>query len=305
MTMAPTPQAKTSKAATLRDDRAVAGVVGFVLILAAAVTYYSFAAQNEVPRTGAMNERAWDAKAGAIASELARSAGQNAGTFASVHEAFPPAPEAPTQLVPFLSPLHSSRATGTMSFNPLCGGATLTHESAGAVVMDLVDSAKGCFTFEGRTSYAEAFAYRIEHGGILRIQSDQTAVLGGPPMDITTVDGVTRISLTLLDLRGPAQSVGVDRTNVVVNLVPRPGSLEVASSTNAENATWSLTTSYPEAWNAWFVARLAEGGAAATTSFTCPGVGSGPQRGDCQLQVNLAGPATLSVSYGRYDVTLG
>ena len=45
-----------------KDDQGVAAVVGFVLILAAAITYYSYVARNEVPRWGAQAEQEAAAK---------------------------------------------------------------------------------------------------------------------------------------------------------------------------------------------------------------------------------------------------
>lgn len=281
------------------NDEAVAAVVGFVLIIAAAITAYSIAAQNEVPRIGARNERAWDADVGAGFIRLASAMGERAGSDAAVREILPAAPEAPSQTVALLKPLHSVRATGSLEYATQCGGATLTH-FAGVVVNDLVDGAKGCLTFQGANSYAEPFSYRIELGGVLRLQGEQAAVLVGPPLKVQG----RNVSLTLSDLGGTPQSIGVDRASAPVTFAPKAGALEVGSSPNAQQAAWTFTTNYPEAWQRWYQDRL--GGVGLTTGITCANPGqTGPARGPCQLAVTLNSVESLSISYGRYEVALG
>lgn len=277
-------------------------MVGFVLVLAAAVTYYSYAAQNDVPRIGAENERAWDAEVGAALSRLASGAGERAGTDASVREVIPAAPDAPTQTVPFLSPLRSARASASVAYSDTCGGATLIHVSGGSLVTDLASGASGCITFRGETAYAEAFAYRVELGGLLRIQSDRAIVLAGPPVEI----GDERVALTLVDLRGASQTLGIDGAEVAVGLTPRPGALEVTSATNAQGAAWALVTDHPEAWRDWYKERFAAAGVGLTTSISCADeAASGPARGPCTLSLDMPTVTSLSVSYGRYDVAMG
>lgn len=278
------------------DDRAVAGVVGFVLVLAAAVTYYSYAAQNEVPRIGAQNERGWDATVGAALVRLAHSAGDRAGTDTTVREVLPPAPDPPTQTMPFLAPLRSAGASGSVGFEPGCASAELTHTVGTLTVPDITSGARGCLTFLGQTAYAEPFVYHLELGGILRVQGDKAAVLAGPPLDVTS----TRIALTLIDLRGEAQTLGVDSAETLLTLSPRPGALELGNSENALLARWTFTTSFPEAWRDWYMSRLSSAGIAATSTVTCTTPGT-----PCELVIQVAQPTSLSISYGRYDVTIG
>lgn len=286
----------------MQDDRAVAGVVGFVLVLAAAVTYYSYAAQNEVPRIGAANEREWDADVGAALVRLAHTAGERAGTDTSVREVVPPAPDAPSQSVIFLAPLRSSRAAGSLSFEPGCGGADLQHLVGAVTIADITAGARGCLTFRGETSYAESFAYQLELGGILRLQDDDAAVLAGPPFDVTS----SHIALTLIDMRGSAQSLGVDSADAPITLSPRPGAIELGSTPNAAAVSWSLTTDHPEAWRDWYASRFTAAGVPATTSITCADPSAtGPARGPCDLDIAIGQPTSLSISYGRYDVALG
>lgn len=287
---------------TFNDDRAVAAVVGFVLILAAAVTYYSYAAQNDVPRVGAQNERDWDAEVGSALMRLVHAAGERVGTDASVREVLPPPPDAPTQTMPFLAPLRSARATGSIGYTEGCGGASLAHSTGAGIVTDLTDGAHGCLTFRGETSYAEPFAYRIELGGVLRTQGENAAVLAGPPMDIDA----TRISLTLIELRGTSQTLGIDNANAPVTLSPRPGAIELGASTNALTTSWTFNTSYPEAWRDWYDDRFDAAGVPATIGFACANPGAaGPARAPCALDIEILDDTSLSISYGRYDVDLG
>lgn len=284
------------------DDHAVAGVVGFVLVLAAAVTYYSYAAQNEVPRIGTENERAWDAEVGSAITRLSQGAGERADSVSGVREVLPPAPEAPTQSIPLLAPLRSARASGSLSYTEDCAAATLTHYLGTVKIVDLVDGAHGCITFRGDTIYAEAFAYHIELGGVLRIQGERAAVLAGPTLDVDS----DHIALTLIDLRGTSQTLGVDRANSPISLSARPGALEVGASTNSDLAAWTLTTSYPEAWADWYTSRFEAAGVPVTTGITCTDpLATGPARGPCDLEITLPGATSIAISYGRYDVNFG
>jgi hypothetical protein len=279
-----------------KDDRAVAGVVGFVLILAAAVTYYSYAAQNEVPRIGAENERAWDGDVGSALAALAASAGERAGTDAAVSQVVPSAPEAPTQTVPFLAPLRSARATGSISYDAQCGGVRMSHEVGGVTIDDLLYQAgspaaagRGCISFQGGAIYAEPFQYRLELGGVLRIQGADAVVLAGPPLDVSP----GRIAITMINLSGSSQTLGLG-ANAPITLTPRSGALEVGMAPNADALTWTFTTEHPPAWREWYMARFAAVGVAADVEES-PGA----------VTVSVTEPTSLSISYGRYDVSLG
>lgn len=283
------------------NDRGVAAVVGFVLVLAAGITYFSYTAQNEVPRIGAQNERAWDAEVGAALARLAQGAGERAGTDTSVSEVLPPAPEAPSQTVPFLSALRSVRASGSVAYETTCAGATLAHTTGTTTVTDLASGARGCLSFKGDTAYADSFSYRIENGGLLRAQGGRAAVLVGPPLDVSA----DHVALTLVELRGTSQSLGVDRASAPVSLTPRTGALDVGSAINADVVTWTFTTDYPEAWRDHYADRFSAAGVLALTSFTCADPSAtGTARGPCEVTIALTQPTSLSISYGRYDVDL-
>jgi hypothetical protein len=292
-----------SGAARRNDDHGVAGVVGFVLILAAAITAYSYAAQNEVPKRGAQNEEAWMSGAGSSLASLAHAAGAQAGAGTSPRALIAAPPDAPSQTIPFLAPIRSAKASGALSFDPDCGGATLAHAipSSATAIVDLADAAKGCVKFDPQPAYAERTAYLIENGGILRLQGDKAFVVAGPGLTLENEPGKTTAAITLVSLSGAAQSLGVD-AEIPIGLTPRMGSLEVVAPTNAMATTWTFTTSQPAAWLAWFQQQIdASGASGATVSQT------GPQT----IEIHILGDNTqpldvsLSVSYGRYDVSLG
>jgi hypothetical protein len=278
-------------------------VVGFVLILAAAITAYSYAAQNEVPKRGAQSEQAWMSQAGSSLTSLAHSAGAQAGASTTARTLVEPPPDAPSQTIPFLAPIRSARASGTLSFDPECGGARLTHAipSSSTAIVDLADAAKGCLAFDPQPAYAERTAYAFENGGILRLQGDKAYVVAGPSMTLSSIPGKTTAAITLVGLSGAAQSLGID-AELPVELAPKVGSLEVIAPSNAMAATWSFTTSHPAAWIAWFQQQIDAAGV--------PGA-IVTQTGANGVDVNIVGDNTqpldvsLSVSYGRYDVTLG
>lgn len=284
-----------------RDDHGVAAVVGFVLILAVGITYYSYSAQSQVPAIGAANEQDWNAEIGDALIRLASAASGGAGTDTSASEILPPAPEAPSQTVMFLAPLRSVRASGSIAFDPSCASATMGHVTGAGPVTDLVDGARGCLTFRADTAYSESFAYQIELGGVLRMQDDKAVVLAGPPLEVST----SRIGITLIDMRGASQTLGVS-SDAPVTLSPRPGALEVTSQLNTNSVSWTLTTDHPEAWRNWYEDRFVSAGVPLTSTITCTTPGAiGPARGPCDVELTLTTPTSLSISYGRYDVTLG
>lgn len=295
---------RTASRTATEDDRAVAGVVGFVLILAAAVTYYSYAAQSQVPRIGADNEEAWDAAVGDALTRLAQSAGERVGTGASAREVIPSPPEAPTQTMIFLAPLRSARAESSLAYTndtSSCGSTTLTHEKATITIADLVNGSQGCVTFRGETAYAPSFAYRLELGGLLRIQSDRAAVVVGPPLKVDR----DHVALTIYDVEGATQTLGAGGADVTVSLTPRPSAIEVTSLMNADAITWSLVTSYPEAWRDWYQERFVAANVGLDASIVCANPGaSGPARGPCTLTLEVLDPTSLAISYGGYDLRL-
>src|SRR5687767_14795104 len=84
------------------DDDAVATVVGFVLVLAAVVTYFGFVARNDVPEWGAEAEQDWDRDVGDALVRLGQSAGESLGAEQPVSGFVPPAPEPRSLSVPLL-----------------------------------------------------------------------------------------------------------------------------------------------------------------------------------------------------------
>ena len=302
----------------LRDDHGVAAVVGFVLILAAAITYYSHVARNDVPRWGAEGEKAWDAAVGESLLRLERAAGAGIGSDASVTESVPAAPQPKGLNVPFIQAARAQPPSGSVSFDPDCGGVTAAHDIAGVTITDMTRAGTGCIRFRAQATYTASYEYLLENGGLLRIQGDRAAVLAGPALELKAETGRDLASLTVVEMRGPATGVGASQSAVPIDLVPRPGSAEAMAASNAASASWTLRTAWPGAWAAWFAAQIGEAGLDADHNYACV---QGDARAGCgglapdEMRVVLYGPngpalplvpdVTLSLSYGRYDVAMG
>lgn len=297
-----------------KDDQGVAAVVGFVLILAAAITYYSYVARNDVPRWGAESERAWDAQVGDSLLRLERAAGAGLGTDAAVSQSIPAAPAPKGLNVPFIAAVRPEPPSGSLAFDPDCGGLTATHDVGVVSVTDLAAGGKGCLAFRAQPTYTPAYSYLLENGGLLRVQGDHAVVLAGPPMELQVASGQYVASLTIVEMHGDASGVGADQSAVPIDLVPRPGSTESLAASNAASAAWTFSSAWPAAWAAWFDDQLKEAGLDATLNYAClAGDTRCPGLASDEVRLQLFGPNPLatvpdlsvSLSYGRYDVTMG
>lgn len=294
---------RTATSRLAADDRGVAAVVGFVLILAAAITVYSYEAQNEVPRMGARNEGAWQDSVGDSLATLAQSAAAEAGAGTSVRGTVAAPPAAPSLGIPFLRPIYSARASATVQMDPECGGATLNHSlpGLGTSINDLVGAGKGCLRFISQPAYAESVQFVIENGGIVRVQGSDAIVLAGPSLTLSKVDGRTVAAITLVNLSGLAQAQGIDSA-LPIELTPKASALEVLSSGNAEYVRWDVRTAHADAWARWFDQQIAASGLQGEADAVTTPTGV---RVDVWGPNASSGDVVLSVSYGRYDVTLG
>lgn len=302
------------------DEGGVVGIVAFVLIFALAITLYGYAAQNDVPRWGVEAEGLWDDQIQATLGALARAASSEVASGASAVGVVLPAPPDPRSLdVPLIGKREPLRPTGATRFDPTCASFSATHVSAGgAPIDDLVGGARGCLVFEAHPAYGAPFAYRVEHGGLLRIQEGRALVFVGPSLDLNAsgLDGsglpVHAVTLSLPGLRGTGVSVSNDRSSVAVDLVPSLVAAESPTAPDAVAATWRIESEYAEAWKTWFDERLelAGIGASAVTSVCAPPDASCPSRP--AMSVTFVGPESgalrndvaLAITYGSYTVTL-
>lgn len=303
------------------DDNGVAAVVGFVLILAALVTYVAYVARSEVPQWGADAEHGWDQSVGESLARLDRQAAAGVGTPASLTVTVPAAPAPHVFDVPLVTRTSPSAPTGSVSFEPDCGGMWANHTLAGAtLVNDIRNGGHGCIVFREQGSYSPSYGYRAEFGGLLRIERDRAFVVAGPVLELrpdldAAGSGKVVASATFLDLSGASNSVGAaGRAGVPIDLAARPSGAEAGETPNALTAVWTFDTPYTTAWQTWFDGQIAKANLGAT-SYTC--VPHDPKVALCaafnqdanqpQLGVVLNGganPLALSISYGRYDVNV-
>jgi hypothetical protein len=287
----------------------VAGVIGFILVFAGIVTYAAYVAHNEVPKWGAQNEKAYDGQVADVLSRMGSDAAASLGSQASASTTVPPPPGAPSVNIPLIDRTEGAPPSASLSLLPDCGGLDATHDLAGVTIHDVTGGAHGCLSLAEQGTYAGSFTYTTEYGGLLRSENGRSFVLDGPPLVLKSANGAYTVGVTFLETRGAANSVGVGRSGVSVDLVPGPSTTETSDVPNAGSVTWNLTTpsaADASAWADWFNGQIAAAGFTDTASCVNQATPSGSL-----VQVHFDGPCltsapdiALSISYGRYDATL-
>lgn len=307
------------------SDSGVAGVIGVILILAVVITAYANAIRTDLPKFGAEGEHAWDRSTGDRLTQFTRALaeGLTAGAPLATIVEGPPKPRGVD--VPLLGHAEPFAASGTIAFVPECASFSGDHTLASGVrIEDLRASAGGCLSFQAAPVYSPAFAYRVELGGMLRVQGDRAVVLSGPSLELDASNPNSyRVAIGVPGLRGDSTTTSVGATNARVDLVPGPFSVEVERSPNAASAEWRLRTAYPTAWKAWYETRLEQAGFLPVRSSPGPGGSSSDYSVVCApvdcaqdaqglgtVVVRIEGPRVdgddlrLSLSYGIFDVNL-
>lgn len=307
----------------------MAGVIGFVLVIAVVVSYYAYVAKENVPRWGAENERAWDRKVGESMVRLARDAAGGIGTHASVSSVVPGHPDPKTFEVPLLGRTEPVAPSGTLTFHTECSGwsvdATVGTVSAVGFPYGSAADQRGCLDFRSQPVYSSAWGYRYENGALLRVESDKAVMVAGPPLKLrvlsTPSDPAARyeVALTLVDLRGPGASASATRNGIPLDLVAGGAASSASEPVLVDAAKWTFETQYPEAWKNWLNQRFRGAGFDTSRNAACTtadGAGSGPCGGlaiaQDELVVVLGGPKpptqgsdlSLSLAQGMYDVAV-
>jgi len=306
---------RSKTARTFReDDRAVAAVLGFVLVLAVLVSYLAYVANADVPRWGAEAERSWDRSVGDALARLDRAAAAGLGTDASTTIAVPGAPTPRAFDVPLVARTQPVAPSGSIAFEPDCGGIDALHEAEGAIVPDIRHGARGCLVFREQGTYAPSYSYRTELGGLLRVERNQAFVVTGPPLDLKNEGARYLVSASFVDLRGASNAATVGGAGTPLDFAAGPSHVEQGQATNAASANWTFQTAYPAAWKAWFDGQLAGASFDPALNYVCAGGPSAacPDLAANEVRVILKGPQAasaipdlaLSISHGRYDVTI-
>lgn len=275
----------------LGDDEGIVTVVSVVIVLALLVTGFATAMHTYIPRWGVEAETDWDAAVGGVLTDATRAVSGKIGTGVPVAAWIPAAPEARSVDIPFIGRALPVPPDGSVAFEPTCGSVTFTHALAdGSEVTDVASAPTGCLVVRGSSAYSTGFTYRVEHGGVLRIDGDDAVVLAGMPVDLvpSTVHPY-EVSWTILQLRGAPTTTSVSADGVGVDLAPGAWSVDRPTDANAASATMTLRTAYPAAWWRWLDARFdAAGVGAAAYDVACVPV-------DCSLDADGLGAVRLRV----------
>lgn len=248
------PPKEPTRPPIVRDDGAIAGAVGGVLLLALLVTVYAHTVLTSIPMYGAEAEREWDEGVADAFSRISQSVADVTSPHAPVVATIP-APTQPQGVdFPLLGTAYPAPPTGSLSYRPSCTTLRSNHSLwNGNPVEDITQHSSGCLHFMATPAYSEAVQYRFESAGVLRVQGDRAVVVHGPPIEMAHVTaGLSRFQLTLVSLEGDSATVaGVD-SPARVELTPVAHAREQATRANAASGSVSIATHYPEAWHAWF-----------------------------------------------------
>lgn len=289
------------------DDDAVATVVGFVLVLALVVSMYAHVARVDVPRWGADAELAWDARAQDALGLAAAAATQRLAEPGESTILLPPAPEARSVDVPFLGPLRPLPPAGSVTFEPSCASFTATHVAAGgALVVDAQNLSTGCLVVSGRTTYSSPFQYRIEMGGLVRVQRDGAVVLTPPALDAAASASAVNVTLALPSLEGPATGATTELANAQLSFAARGTAAGAAAAPNAQRVQWTMETRDPAAWSAWANASLSRAGIpTAQFRVTCSPADCSAPSGAGEVVVRIEGPRADATADVRWALSHG
>jgi hypothetical protein len=297
----------TSRTALSQDDHGVAAVVGFVLILAVAISYYAYVAKSDVPRWGEENENAWNENVGNAMTALARDAGTGVVNHASIAGTVPQPPEPHSFDVPLIGRTQPVPPDGTIAMQSGCAFWNVTQPGGPM----FTSTANGCLDFQASPVYTAPFGWRVEYGGLLKLQGTSAFLASGPPLKLRVLKDDTgtpvqyQIAITLIDLRGPGKSGSASSANVPVDLIAGTGAVDSTLST-PDSVTWEFKTKYPDAWKNWLDGRLRGADfepAAYSVVKTADGV-SVTIFGPSTANPALVAPLSLSVTQGVYDVNI-
>lgn len=294
-------------------DKAVAGAVGLVLMLAVLVTAYANTVRANIPVYGEEAEHLWIEMVASsfVAVSDAVSDGIDAGATTST--AIPKPPPSKTIDLPLLGSAAPHRPSGSVSFEPGCALVSATHTlQSGIVVKDLEAASTGCVEFLSAPVYSLPVGYVYELGGVVREDGDRAVVIVGPPLAISqTSPDELRVTWSMAGLRGDAIGASVDAADVHVDIVPGAAAPEVEQAPNAARFTWTLESAHPAAWKHWYASRFAQAGIPSSQhSVVCDPVDCSTPGGRGAVVVSVEGPRTdvadikLSITYGLADATL-
>jgi hypothetical protein len=289
------------------DERAIAAVVGFVLILAVAIGYYAYVAKQDVPRWGAQNERAWDDAVGTAMEQLTRDTYPALTSGASVVGSVPKVPQPQAFDVPLLGRTEPVPPDGVLSFSEDCRfDATFTTASPpGPPQMQALGS--GCLTFDAQPVYASPFAFAIENGVLLRVQGTDAIIAHPPLIKFQThtanpganISARLDVTTTLAALVGSGASASIDKSDVPIDLTQTGSSHTTSYATaNANELSFTIATHHATAWATWFQEQFADAGindpSFCTTMPTtqCATAVANVQTNPQQVSVTIQGPFT-------------
>ena len=137
--------------------------------------------------------------------------------------------------------------------------------------------------------------YVVEHGAVLRVQSEGAAIVVPPRFDVRPTTSQTRIDWNLPTLKGESQSLGGASLATVTSDRAGPGLTMLAG---AGELTIELPTAYPDAWRSFLGREMLESGLApseysfpsSTTSviLTITGTSTDPADDDLLLEFGQA-----------------
>jgi hypothetical protein len=171
------------------------------------------------------------------------------------------------------------------------GGGTLVGRTVSPYPATPTEYEGGTLVFSSSNQEFVEQQYVVEHGAILRVQSDGAAMVVAPRFDIQPTVSQTRIDWNLPTLTGVSQTLS--GTTLATLTSSRSGD-SFSILAGAAELTLVLPTDYPDAWQTFFERELVEAGltsaeysfpsVAGAVSLTITGTSSDPLDDDLLLE---------------------
>lgn len=133
----------------------------------------------------------------------------------------------------------------------------------------------GLLTYEAENEFFVDQTYAVEHGALLRRQTEGAVFLVGPPFSVKAGGGVVNLDLSVPSLKGISDTAS--GTGEAILRMQGTSEEALAASAGELDITWG--TDSPALWSSWLEDELTDAG---LTSSECP-----PQSADspCQFEI--------------------
>lgn len=171
------------------------------------------------------------------------------------------------------------------------GGGTLVGRTVSPYPSSATEYEGGTLVFTSSNQEFVEQQYVVEHGAVLRVQSEGAAIVVAPRFDVQPTSSQTRIDWNLPTMQGVSQTLA--GSSLATLTASRAGE-SFSILAGAAQITLELPTAYPDAWRTFFERELTEAGltsaeysfpsVAGAVALTITGTSSNPADDDLLLE---------------------